>query len=146
MADIFSKEKRHEIMSHIKSDDTKPELKVRKYLFAQGFRYRKNDRRYPGRPDIVLPKYRTVVFVNGCFWHGHEGCKLYSTPKSNSEFWKAKIERNQTRDIGNRAELEKLGWRVLTVWECEVSTKEKFEERMETLVELIRHNNDPNSI
>lgn len=125
-------------MSHIKSGDTKPELKVRKYLFSQGFGYRKNDRRYPGRPDIVLPKYMAVVFVNGCFWHGHEGCRLYSTPKSNSEFWTEKIERNKKRDVETKAKLEKMGWRVLTIWECEVSTKEKFETRMEVLIEQIR--------
>lgn len=120
MTDTVSKEKRSEIMSRIRGKDTKIEVMVRKWLFAHGFRYRKNDKRYPGTPDIVLPKYRTVVFVNGCFWHGHENCKLYSQPKSNVEYWKTKIESNIHRDEKNIKSLEEDGWKVIVVWECEL--------------------------
>ena len=107
-------------MSCIKGKGTKPEELVRKYLFSQGFRYRKNDKRLPGTPDIVLPKYKTVIFVNGCFWHGHEGCKYFVWPKSNSDFWKTKILKNIERDKSDFLRLEKLGWRVIVVWECEL--------------------------
>ena len=109
-------------MAAIKGKDTKPELIVRKYLFSRGLRFRIQVRKLPGRPDIVLPKYKTVIFVDGCFWHGHEGCKYYRLPKSNIEFWKAKIERNTARDARNEAELRSQGWRVLRVWECDVRT------------------------
>ena len=119
-------------MSRIRGKDTKPEILVRQYLFSEGFRFRKNDKRYPGHPDIVLPKYRTMVFVNGCFWHGHEGCKYYTVPKSNTEFWVSKIKRNQERDRSDREELEKNGWNVITVWECQLEKKV----REETLKEL----------
>ena len=104
--DTMTPEKRHETMSHIRGKDTKPEVLVRKYLFSKGLRYRKNDRKLPGHPDIVLPKYRTVVFVNGCFWHGHEGCRYFSLPSTNVEFWKAKIVRNRERDSSDVEELE----------------------------------------
>ena len=98
MADVHSPETRSYNMSRIHGKDTKPEEKVRKFLFSQGFRYRKNDKRLPGKPDIVLPKYKTVIFVNGCFWHRHKGCKAASTPKSNVEFWQAKFDRNVAYD------------------------------------------------
>lgn len=113
-------------MSRIKSKNTKPEEIVRKYLFSQGFRYRKNDKRLPGSPDIVLPKYRTVVFVNGCFWHKHEGCKYFVWPKNNAEFWQTKIESNVARDRQKEAQLIALGWNVIVVWECQLKkgTKE----------------------
>ena len=120
MADNHSKEARSYNMSRIRSKDTKPEEIVRKYLFAQGFRYRKNDSRYPGKPDIVLPKYKTVIFVNGCFWHKHEGCKYFVWPKSNVEFWQKKILSNVTRDEQNYLILEKQGWNVIVVWECQL--------------------------
>lgn len=120
MADNHSKETRSYNMSRIRSKDTKPEEIVRKYLFAQGFRYRKNDSRYPGKPDIVLPKYKTVIFVNGCFWHKHEGCKYFVWPKSNVEFWQKKILSNVTRDEQNYLILEKQGWNVIVVWECQL--------------------------
>ena len=119
-------------MSRIRGKDTKPEILVRQYLFSEGFRFRKNDKRYPGHPDIVLPKYRTMVFVNGCFWHGHEGCKYYTVPKSNTEFWVSKIKRNQERDRSDREKLEKNGWNVITVWECQLEKKV----REETLKDL----------
>ena len=120
MADVHAPEQRSYNMSRIRNKNTKPEELVRKYLFSQGFRYRKNDTRLPGKPDIVLPKYRTVIFVNGCFWHGHKGCKYFVWPQNNADFWKKKIESNVERDIKNSQLLQDLGWSVLTVWECEL--------------------------
>ena len=122
MADIKSKEARSYNMSRIRGKDTKPEETVRKYLFSQGFRYRKNDKHLPGTPDIVLPKYRTVIFVNGCFWHGHEGCRYFVWPKNNAEFWKNKIINNIQRDENNLQLLISQGWKVIIVWECELKT------------------------
>ena len=107
-------------MSCIKGKGTKPEEIVCKYLFSQGFRYRKNDKRLPGTPDIVLPKYKTVIFVNGCFWHGHAGCKYFVWPKNNEEFWKKKIEANIFRDQKKTKALEEQGWKVIVVWECKL--------------------------
>ena len=109
---------------------------MRKYLFSQGFRYRKNDKRLPGTPDIVLPKYKTVVFVNGCFWHGHEGCKYFVWPQNNADFWKAKINANIQRDQRKKEELERLGWRVLVIWECGLK-KAEFEDTMKWVVKSI---------
>lgn len=119
-------------MSRIKGKGTKPEELVRKYLFSRGFRYRKNDKRLPGSPDIVLPKYRTVIFVNGCFWHKHEGCKYFVWPRDNAEFWKEKIQANVMRDERKRTELIAQGWNVIIVWECEL----KKARRDETLTSL----------
>jgi DNA mismatch endonuclease (patch repair protein) len=116
--DVHDKETRSYNMSCIKGKGTKPEEIVRKYLFSHGFRYRKNDKRLPGTPDIVLPKYKTVIFVNGCFWHGHEGCKYFVWPKNNAEFWKAKILQNIERDKRDFERLENVGWKVIVVWEC----------------------------
>ena len=107
-------------MSKIRSKDTKPELTLRKALFARGFRYRVNHKHLPGKPDIVLPKYRTVIFLHGCFWHKHEGCKYATTPKTNTAFWTDKITSNNERDKINTQKLIALGWNVLTVWECEI--------------------------
>lgn len=107
-------------MSRIKGKGTKPEEIVRKYLFSQGFRYRKNDKRLPGTPDIVLPKYKTIIFVNGCFWHGHEGCKYFVWPKNNADFWKKKIEANISRDQNSIELLEAQGWKVIVIWECQL--------------------------
>ena len=107
-------------MVSIRGKNTKPEIMVRKFLFSRGFRYRLNHPRLPGHPDIVLRKYRTCVFVNGCFWHGHEGCRYYVIPKSNTEFWKAKIERNRNRDIEDQRKLATMGWHCITVWECQL--------------------------
>lgn len=132
MADKISKEKRSENMSKIKSKDTSIEIMVRKWLFSRGFRYRKNDKRLPGKPDVVLPKYRTVVFVQGCFWHGHGICNYSHIPKSNVEFWEEKINRNKERDRKNYDMLKNLGWKVITVWECEL--KKSREERLEHLL------------
>lgn len=122
MADNHTKEIRSMNMSHIRSTDSKPEEVVRKYLFSQGFRYRKNDKRLPGKPDIVLPKYKTVIFVNGCFWHKHD-CPRFVWPASNQEYWIPKILRNVERDKENYTTLENKGWRVLVVWECELKKK-----------------------
>ena len=109
MADRMTTEQRHKCMSRIKGKDTKPELIVRRYLHAHGYRYRINVKRLPGTPDIVLRKYKTVIFINGCFWHGHEGCKYFVMPKSNSQFWQKKIERNKQRDVEKRIQLHRLG-------------------------------------
>jgi len=112
-------------MSKIRSKDTKPELVLRKALFARGFRYRVNEKHLPGKPDIVLPKYKTVIFLHGCFWHRHEGCKYAYTPKTNTEFWVDKITSNKERDKINTQKLTALGWNVLTVWECEIQHTHK---------------------
>ena len=114
-------DKRHVCMSHIRSKDTRPELIVRKELWNRGFRYRLNVKKLPGTPDIVIAKYRTAIFVNGCFWHGHSGCSKYVMPKSNVKFWKDKIARNQERDMINAQRLESIAWNVITVWECEIT-------------------------
>ena len=122
MADNHSKEVRSMNMSHIRSKNSKPEELVRKYLFSKGFRYRKNVKALPGCPDIVLPKYKTVIFVNGCFWHKHD-CPRFVWPSSNEEYWRPKIMGNVERDKRNADELQKLGWKVLVVWECELKKK-----------------------
>ena len=121
MADKMTLQQRHECMAHIRSKDTRPEQVVRRELWRRGYRYRLNVRTLPGTPDIVLPSYRTVIFVNGCFWHGHNGCSKYTIPKSNVEFWKVKVAHNQERDILNIQRLESIAWNVITVWECELS-------------------------
>ena len=110
-------------MSRIRSRDTTPELTVRRELWQRGYRYRLNDHRLPGSPDLVLPKYRAVIFINGCFWHGHRGCANYTVPKTNVEFWREKIARNIARDELNAQRLDTLSWAVITVWECELSKK-----------------------
>lgn len=137
MADVHTPEQRSKNMSAIRSKNTKPEEIVRKYLFSQGFRYRKNDKRLPGSPDIVLPKYRTVVFVNGCFWHKHEGCKYFVWPKNNAEFWQTKIESNVARDRQKEAQLIALGWNVIVVWECQLKKGAK-ESTLSQLASQIR--------
>ncbi|MDR1085236.1 MAG: very short patch repair endonuclease [Deltaproteobacteria bacterium] len=136
MTDTHSPEVRSYNMSRIRSSNTKPEEIVRKYLFSRGLRYRKNDKRYPGKPDMVFPKYRTAVFVNGCFWHCHEGCSDFVMPKSRVEYWQHKLERNRQRDRKNTAALETDGWRVLTIWECELK-KAVREGRLEKLYRQI---------
>ncbi len=121
--DRMTKEQRSRCMASIHSKDTKPELLVRRYLFAHGYRYRLNHPRLPGHPDIVMRKYRTVIFVNGCFWHGHEGCRYFRMPQSRVDFWQAKIERNQTRDREEQHKLASMGWHCITVWECQLKPK-----------------------
>lgn len=138
MADVHDTAIRSYNMSRIKGKDTKPEETVRKYLFSKGFRYRKNVSTLPGKPDIVLPKYKTCIFVHGCFWHKHEGCKYFVWPKSNEEFWKDKLEKNVTRDKNEQAELEKMGWHILIVWECQLKKKNK-EQTLRELEEKIKN-------
>lgn len=125
MADKLTPEQRHKCMSSIRSRNTKPEVLVRKFLFANGLRFRINVRRLPGTPDIVLRKYRTVIFVNGCFWHGHEGCRYFVLPKTRTDFWQAKIERNRERDLAERLQLRRMGWHVIQVWECQLKPKNR---------------------
>lgn len=120
-----SKETISHVMSCIHKTNTRPEELVRKYLFSKGIRYRKNDKRYPGCPDIVLPKYKTIVFVNGCFWHMHEGCPSAKWPKSNTDYWIPKLTRNRERDVKNHKLLQQMGWRVLIIWECELKADKK---------------------
>jgi DNA mismatch endonuclease (patch repair protein) len=132
MADVLTKKQRSYNMSQIRGKDTKPEEIVRKYLFSRGLRYRKNDKRYPGHPDIVLPKYHTVVFVHGCFWHRHPGCRYASVPATNSEFWQKKFARNVERDKEEQSKLKEMGWKVLIVWECELK-KDKRETTLSNL-------------
>lgn len=135
MADNLSKEVRHKNMSHIRSTNTKPEEILRKHLFAHGFRYRKNVRTLPGCPDIVLPRYRAAIFVNGCFWHKHD-CPRFVWPTSNEEYWHSKIMRNVERDRENCKKLEDCGWRVYVVWECQLK-KKQFEITFEKLIKFI---------
>lgn len=118
--DSITPEHRSWNMSRIRNKDTSIEVKVRKALFAEGFRFRKNDKRYPGKPDIVLPKHKTVIFINGCFWHQHPGCKYARLPKSNIEYWKPKLERNILNDQNHYEQLKASGWHVIVIWECEL--------------------------
>ena len=124
MADVHSKETRSYNMSRIRSKDTKPELLVRKFLHINGFRYRLHVTNLPGKPDIVLPKYKTVILVHGCFWHGHEGCKYFTIPKTKTEWWANKISLTQGKDLQHFEALKKAGWKVIIVWECELRKKE----------------------
>lgn len=136
MADTVSEAQRSYNMSRIRSKNTKPELLVRSMLHRLGYRFTVNgpkNKQLPGKPDIVLPKYRTVIFVHGCFWHTHEGCKNYRLPKTRTEWWQAKLEGNAARDARRQAELRKMGWKVLVVWECELGNFEKLSELESTL-------------
>ena len=137
MSDHLSQEKRSWNMSRIHAKDTSIEVKVRKYLFSQGFRYRKNDTSLPGKPDIVLRKYNAVVFIHGCFWHRHEGCKRASTPKSKQEYWIPKFVRNVENDKRHYQELKELGWRSIVIWECEINNH--FDETMDKLTKEIKN-------
>lgn len=136
MSDSISPEHRSWNMSRIRGKDTKIEVMVRKYLFSKGYRFRKNDKRYPGKPDVVLPKYHTVIFVNGCFWHHHEGCKNATMPKTRTDFWKEKLGKNVANDRKHIRLLEEAGWNVITLWECEL--EKDFEARMNTLIEELK--------
>ena len=134
--DRLTKEQRSDTMRRIRAKNTSPEMIVRADLFKHGFRYRIADKRYPGHPDIVLPKYKTVVFVHGCFWHQHPNCRKATIPKSNQAFWIPKLQRNVERDREQTRKLEELGWRVLVVWECELD-KNKRENTLRKLREEI---------
>lgn len=123
MTDIMTPEQRHKCMAAIKEKDTKPEMLVRRYLHACGFRYSLHCKKLPGSPDLVFRSLRTVIFIHGCFWHGHENCKYYRLPKSNTEFWRDKVEQNRQRDSAVIQELESKGWRVFIIWECELKNK-----------------------
>ena len=136
--DIFSKSKRSQIMAKISGKETKPEIIVRKFLFSKGYRYRKNAKSLPGKPDIVLPKYKTVIFIHGCFWHGHKKCKAAKLPDTNLSFWKAKIDGNIKRDATKKKELKKLGYKVITVWQCQIKNKMKRESTFAKLINVLK--------
>lgn len=136
MPDTLTQEQRRRCMSHIRSKNTKPEILIRHELFCRGYRYRINVSKLPGKPDIVLPKYKTVIFINGCFWHGHEGCKHFVLPKSNVEYWKSKIFRNQQRDKETILKLQQLGWKVVIIWECEIN-KSQLLQTINQIVSII---------
>lgn len=138
MADNHTHEQRSFNMSRIRSKDTKPEEKVRKYLFSKGFRYRKNVKGLPGKPDVVLHKYKTCIFINGCFWHKHEGCRFFVWPKTNQEYWENKINANIERDNRNYHKLRNEGWNVIVIWECEI--KHNFEQTMQGVINEINNN------
>ncbi len=120
MADVYSKEKRSEVMGQVRAKNTKPELLIRKYLYKYHFRFRLHDKNLPGSPDIKLTKYKAVIFINGCFWHNHQVCGRFKMPKTNTDYWQKKIDRNISRDHENYGHLASLGWRVFIVWECEL--------------------------
>jgi DNA mismatch endonuclease, patch repair protein len=137
LADIFTKEERSKIMAGISGKETKPEILVRKFLFSKGFRYRKNVKDLPGKPDIVLPKFRTVIFVHGCFWHGHYQCKRASIPRSNNLFWDIKIKKNKERDKRNCLQLKRMGWHVITIWQCELKNQKIFTSTLDNLIRTL---------
>ena len=137
MTDVHSKETRSYNMSKIRAKDTKPELLVRKYLFSKGFRYRVNVKKLPGKPDIVLPKYKTIIFIHGCFWHGHEGCKYFVIPKTRTEWWTEKICKNKERDRTEHEALRMAGWNIMTIWECQLKPG-KQQETLEGIVLLLQ--------
>lgn len=134
MADVHSKAVRSYNMSRIRGKDTKPEMLVRKFLFVNGYRYRLHDKRLPGKPDIILPKYKTVIFVHGCFWHQHKDCKNARKPSSNTEYWTEKLKKNTEKDALHVNALIALGWKVLTIWECEIS-----KDQQHALRQLVSH-------
>ena len=148
MADLLTSNQRRYCMSRIRGKNTKPEILVRKGLHARGFRFRLHNKKLPGSPDILLPKYGVAIMVNGCFWHGHKGCRYATNPKSNAEFWETKIARNRHRDEVTAAHLEALGWHVITIWECELRGTDKSVRRIDELVNeicdagLVKQNRD----
>lgn len=139
MADIMTSQQRHNCMSRIRGKATKPELLVRSWLWKHGYRYRLNVNSVPGRPDIVLRRYRTAIFVNGCFWHGHEECGNYSVPKSNTAFWVSKVKRNKERDRRNYKDLHDAGWNVIVIWECQLKNN-RIEETMRNVEHCLNTN------
>jgi DNA mismatch endonuclease, patch repair protein len=139
MADVHSKEIRSYNMRQIKGKDTKPEILVRKYLFANGLRYRLHDKKLPGKPDLVFPKYRKVVFIHGCFWHGHENCKYFVIPKTRTEWWTNKIQGNKKKDNESAHDLKKRGWDVLIVWECELKVNDR-DKKLRLIIKELQDN------
>ena len=139
MSDVLNPQQRHRCMSHISSKATKPEMLVRRWLWAHGYRYRLNVKSVPGKPDIVMRKYRTAIFVNGCFWHGHEGCKQFVLPKTNTAFWRNKIEYNRARDQKNYDILINAGWQVIVLWQCKL-TKQELETTMQSVAVALNQN------
>lgn len=137
MADVHTKEVRSYNMSQIRSKNTKPELIVRKYLFAKGFRFRLHSKNLPGKPDIVLPKYRTVIFINGCFWHGHIDCKYFIVPKTKTEWWLTKINRNRELDVENINKLKGDQWKVITLFECDLK-KNNIDSTLDKLIKKLK--------
>jgi DNA mismatch endonuclease, patch repair protein len=136
MTDVHNSQTRSYNMSQIKGKDTKPEILVRKSLFSNGFRYRLYDKKLPGKPDIVLPKFKTVILIHGCFWHGHKNCRYFVTPKTRTEWWLAKINDTKHRDNVNKLRLVKMGWNVITVWECEIKTNSQ--KKLIKIIDLIK--------
>lgn len=136
MADVHNKATRSYNMSQIKGKDTKPEMLVRKFLHANGFRYKLHDKSLPGKPDIVLPKYRTVIFVHGCFWHGHKNCKYYVTPKTRTEWWLNKINGNITNDVKAAKFIKQNGWKIITIWECQLKSA-RIEKSLNSLLQKL---------
>jgi DNA mismatch endonuclease (patch repair protein) len=139
MTDVHSKETRSFNMSRIRSKNTKPEIAVRKFLFSKGFRYRLHDKKLPGKPDIVLPKYKTIIFIHGCFWHGHEACKYYVIPKTNTDWWVNKINTNSNNDRRAEEALLTKGWNIITIWECELKASTIEQSLILILRKLILH-------
>ena len=139
MSDVLTPTQRHHCMSRIRSKATKPEMLVRRWLWAHGYRYRLNVKSVPGKPDIVMRKYRTAIFVNGCFWHGHENCALFKMPKSNTDFWRTKVEKNRERDQRNYQLLIDAGWQILVIWQCNLS-KGRLESTMQSVAIALNKN------
>lgn len=138
MADTMTPEQRHRCMAAIRSNDTKPEMLVRRYLHALGYRYGLHNKKLPGSPDIVLRRLRTVIFINGCFWHGHDNCKYYRLPKTNPDFWRTKIEANRARDARTTSALRTLGWHVIVIWGCQLKTEELRTKTLRELADTLR--------
>lgn len=139
MADVHSKETRSFNMSQIKGKDTKPEIMVRKFLFANGIRYRLHEKRLPGKPDIVFPKFKKVIFIHGCFWHGHENCKYFVVPKTRTEWWINKINCNKKADAESAYALKKMGWEVIVIWECELKSNNK-DKKLKSILREFKNN------
>jgi DNA mismatch endonuclease (patch repair protein) len=137
LADIFSRKKRSEIMANIRGKETKPEILVRKFIFSKGFRFRKNVNKLPSTPDMVLPKYNTVIFIHGCFWHGHKNCKKSQLPETRKKFWEKKISGNVERDKKNILQLKKAGWKVIVLWQCQL-TKKQSERWKNSLIKKLK--------
>lgn len=138
MTDVHSEKTRSYNMSQIKGINTKPEILVRKFLFSKGFRYKLHDKNLPGKPDIVLPKYKTIIFINGCFWHGHKDCKYFITPKTRTEWWLNKISKNILNDKVKTQKLKKLGWNIITIWECSIKPSKKEQTLNNLLLKIMK--------